>query len=103
MRPGASHSYSFFKAGAFPAEMERGEGMLHPNFERELGRERAAQMRAEVERNRLDARSAREARFSKAAALSEEARLAKARAGGEAVLRGGVLGRGTTFVAALFR
>jgi hypothetical protein len=83
--------------------MERGESMLHPNFERELGRERAAQMRAEVERNRLDARSAREARLSKAAALSEEARLAKARSGGEAVLRGGVLGCGTTFVAALFR
>jgi hypothetical protein len=46
---------------------------------------------------------AREARFAKASGLSEEARLAKARPGGEAVLRGGVLGRGTTFVAALFR
>jgi hypothetical protein len=77
--------------------------MLHPNFERELGRERVARMREEVEHNRLDARSAREARLSRAVALSEEARLAKARSGGEAVLRGGVLGRGTTFVAALFR
>ena len=83
--------------------MERGEVMLHPNLERELGRERVARMREEVEHNRLDARSAREARLSRAAALSEEARLAKARSGGEAVLRGGVLGRGTTFVAALFR
>jgi hypothetical protein len=55
--------------------MERGEGMLHPNLERELGRERAAQMRTEVERNRLDARSAREARLARAAALSEQARL----------------------------
>ena len=103
MRPGASHSYSCFRAGTFPTEKERGEGMLHPNFERELARERVTRMRAEVERNRLDARSAREARFAKASSLSEEARLAKARSGGEAVLRGGVLGRGTTFVAALFR
>jgi hypothetical protein len=77
--------------------------MLHPNLERALGRERVAQMREVVERNRLDARSAREHRFSRAAALSEEARLARARLGGEAVLRGGGLSRGTTFVAALFR
>ncbi len=76
---------------------------MHPNVERELGRERVAQMRTEVERNRLDARSAREARLARAAALSEQARLAKARLGEEAVPRGGVLGRGTTFVAALFR
>jgi hypothetical protein len=103
MRPRAPHSYSCFRAGAFPAEMERGEGMLHPDFERELARERVAQMRKEVERNRLEARSAREARLSRAAALSEEARLAKARSGEEAVLRGGVLGRGTSLVAALFR
>jgi hypothetical protein len=87
----------------FPTGMERGEGMLHPNFERELARERVAQMRTEVEHNRLEARSAREARLSRAAALSEEARLAKARLGGGAVLRGGMLSRGTTFVAALFR
>jgi hypothetical protein len=103
MRRGAPYRYSCFGAGTFPTEMERGRAMLHPNFERELGRERVAQMRTEVEHNRLDARSAREARLSRAAALSEEARLAKARSGGEAVLRGGVLGRGTTFVAALFR
>ena len=77
--------------------------MLHPNVERELGRERVAQMRTEVERNRLEARSAREARWSRAAALSEEARLAKVRLGEEAVLRRGMLGRGATFVAALFR
>jgi hypothetical protein len=77
--------------------------MLHPNFECELARERVTQMRAEVEHNRLEARLAREARFAKASSLSEEARLAKARLGGETVLRGGVLSRGTTFVAALFR
>ena len=103
MRRGAPHRYSCFGAGTFPAEKERGEGMLHPNFERELARERVAQMRTEVEHNRLEARLAREARFAKASSLSEEARLAKARLGGEAVLRGGVLSRGTTFVAALFR
>ncbi len=103
MRRGTPYRYSCFRAGTFPTEKERGGGMLHPNFERELARERVTRMRAEVERNRLDARLAREARLSRAAALSEEASLAKARSGGEAVLRGGVLGRGTTFVAALFR
>jgi hypothetical protein len=77
--------------------------MLHPNLERELGRERVAQMRKEVERNRLDARSAREHRLSRAAALSEEARLAKARVGEDASLRGGMVARGTSFVAALLR
>ncbi len=76
---------------------------MYLDFDNGLGRERAAQMRAEVEHYRLDARSAREARLSRAAALSEEARLAKARSGGEAVPRGIVLGRGTAFVAALFR
>jgi len=77
--------------------------MLHPNLERELGRERVAQMRKEVEHNRLDARSAREHRLSRAAALSEEARLAKARVSEDASLRGGILARGTSFVAALLR
>ena len=75
--------------------------MLHPNLERELGRERVAQMRTEVERNRLEARSAREARLSRAAALSEEARLAKARLGEDAPARRGILARGTSFFAAL--
>ena len=103
MRRGAPHSYSCFKAGTFPTEMERGEGMLHPNFECELTRERVTQMRAEVEHNRLEARLAREACFAEASSLSEEARLAKARLGEDTVLRGGVLSRGTTFVAALFR
>ena len=77
---------------------------MHPNFERELGRERVAQMRTEVERNRLEDRSAREARLSRAAALSEEARLAKARLGEEVIiLRRGMIARGTSFVAALLR
>ena len=84
-------------------EKQRGEGMLHPNFERELGRERVAQMRTEVERNRLEDRSAREARLSRAAALSEEARLAKARLGEQVILRRGMIARGTSFVAALLR
>ena len=76
---------------------------MYPYVERELGRERVAQMRREIERNRLEARSAREARLSRAAALSEEARLAKARLGEDAVLRGGMVARGTSFVAALLR
>ncbi len=90
-------------AGTLPAGKERVGDMLHPNFERELARERTAQMRTEVERNRLDARSAREARLSRAAALSEQARLAKARLGEDASLRGGTVARGTSFVAALLR
>ncbi len=60
-------------------------------------------MRTEVEHNRLEARLAREAHFAKASSLSGEARLAKARLGEGAVLRGGMPSRGTTFVAALFR
>jgi hypothetical protein len=90
-------------AGTLPAGKERGGVMLHPNFERELARERVAQMRTEVEHNRLEARSAREARLSRAAALSEQARLAKARLGEDASLRGGMVARGTSFVAALLR
>ena len=76
---------------------------MHPNFERELARERVTRMRTEVERNRLEARLAREARLSRAVALSEEARLAKARLGEEAVLRRDMIARGTSFVAALLR
>ncbi len=60
--------------------------MFHPGFDHGLGKERMAQMRKEVQHNRL------------------EASLAKARLGEEAVpRRGGVLTRGTTFVAALLR
>ena len=76
---------------------------MHPNLERELARERAAQMRKDVGHNRLDARSAREHRLSRAAVLSEEARLAKARmAAGAAGRRGGTLARGATFAVSLF-
>ena len=103
MRRGAPYRYDCFRAGTFPTEKERGEGMLHPNFERELARERVAQMRTEVAHNRHEARSAREARLSRAAALSEEARLAKARLGEDASLRRGMIARGTSFVAALLR
>ena len=78
---------------------------MHPDFERELGRERVVQMRTEIEHNRLEARlMAREDRLAKAASLSEEARLAKeARLREQDTLRRGILTRGTTFVAALFR
>jgi hypothetical protein len=62
-------------------------------------------MRTEIEHNRLEARlMAREDRLAKAASLSEQARLAKARLGEEAThRRRGMLTRGTTFVTALFR
>jgi hypothetical protein len=62
--------------------------MFHPDFDHGLGKERMAQMRKEVQHNRLEAGLAREAR------LGEEA---------VPLLRGGVLTRGTTFVAALLR
>jgi hypothetical protein len=82
--------------------MERG-AQMYQGFEHELARERVAQMRTEVEHNRLESRLAREARFALASALSEEARLAKARLGEEALLRRGMIARGTSFVAALLR
>ena len=72
-------------------------------FHQELGREHRAQIYREVGHNRLNARLAREARFAKVSGLGEEAPSAKARLGKEAVLRGAMLGRGTTYVAALFR
>ena len=100
---GAFRDYSCSSAGAFPTETERGRQMMYQGFEQELARDRVAQMRTEVEHNRLETRLAREARFAKASSLSEEARLAKARLGEGAMVRGGILGRGTTFVAALFR
>jgi hypothetical protein len=76
--------------------------MLHPDFDYGLGKERVVQMQKEVEHNRLEARLTREDRLAKAASLSGQARLAKARLD-EAVLHRGMLTRGTTFVAALFR
>ena len=93
------------RTGTFPTEKERGEGMLHPYLERELGRERVVQLRTEVDHDRLEARLRREDRLAKAVALSEEARLAKkARLLGKAPLvRKGVVARGATFVAALFK
>ena len=97
MRHGSSHRYTCYMAGTLPAGKERGGGMLHPNFERELARERVAQMRTEVEHNRL------EARLSRATVLSAEARLAKARFSEDASLRGSMIARGTSFVAALLR
>ena len=60
--------------------------MLHPNLERELGRERVAQMRKEVEHNRLDARLAKVAR-------SDE----------DGATRKGRVARGVALVTALFR
>ena len=77
--------------------------MLYHDLDYGLGKERVVQMRKEIEHNRLEARLVKEARLAKAASLSEEARLAKARLSEETVLRRGMLTRGTTFVMALFR
>ena len=84
MRSGASHSYSCFKAGAFPAEMERG-AQMYQGFEQELARERVAQMRKEVDGDRL-------------------ARLARAsRSDEDGVARRGRVARGAALLTALFR
>ena len=77
--------------------------MLHPDFERELGRERVAQLRREVAHDRLEARLTREDRLAKVISLSEEARRAKARVSETPVVRRGMVARGATFVSALFR
>ena len=77
--------------------------MFHPDLDHGLGRERVVQMRKEVAHDRLEARLTREDRLAKVVNLSEQARLAKARLGEEPVLRGGMVARGATFVAALFR
>jgi hypothetical protein len=61
MRRRVPYSYSCFSAGTFPTEMERG-AQMYQGFEQELARERVAQMRTEVGRNRLKARLARAAR-----------------------------------------
>ena len=50
-----SCSYNCFSAGTYSTEKERGEGMLHSYFDYALGKERVVQMRAEVERSRLEA------------------------------------------------
>ncbi len=102
MRRGGPRSYYSLGAETHPTEQERGKGMLHPHLERELGRERVARMREEIERDRLEARLTREDRLSRAAALSEQARLAKARISEEPVPHRGMLHRSATFAASLF-
>jgi hypothetical protein len=84
--------------------MERGRNMFHSGVEHWLSRERMVEMRNEVEHNRLEARLVRESRLAKAASLSEEARLAKARLSEKAdPRRRGMVSRGTAFVTAMFR
>jgi len=85
MRRGSFRGYSCSSAGTHPTEKQRGEQM-YQDFDRGLARERMAQMRKEVEHNRLYARSARAARSD-----------------GEGVARRGRLARGAALVTALFR
>ena len=61
MLRGAFGDYSCPSAGTYPSEKQRG-GLMYYDFDRGLARERTAQMREEVERNRLDARLAEAAR-----------------------------------------
>ena len=76
--------YSCFSAGTFPTEMERG-AQMYQGFEQELDRERVAQMRKEVDGDRL-------------------ARLARAsRSDEDGVARRGRVARGAALLTALFR
>ena len=76
--------YSCFSAGTFPTEMERG-AQMYQGFEQELARERVAQMRKEVDGDRL-------------------ARLARAsRSNEDGVARRGRVARGAALLTALFR
>ena len=76
--------YSCFSAGTFPIEMERG-AQMYQGFEQELARERVAQMRKEVDGDRL-------------------ARLARAsRSDEDGVARRGRGARGAALLTALFR
>jgi hypothetical protein len=59
--PGPLRGYRHCRAGTHPTAKERGEGM-YLDFDNGLAKERAAQLRAEVSRNRLAAHSARDAR-----------------------------------------
>ena len=59
--PQEAWGYSCFSARTYPTEKQRG-GLMYQDFDRGLARERTAQMRKEVEHNRLDARLARAAR-----------------------------------------
>ena len=84
MLRGAFRHYSFSSAGTYPTEKRRG-GLMYQDFDRGLARERTAQMRKEVEHNRLDARLARADRSD-----------------GEGVARGGRVARGAALLTALF-
>ncbi len=61
MRRGPFRSYSCSSAGTHPTEKRR-DARMYQDFDHGLGRERTAQMRKEVEHNRLVARLARVAR-----------------------------------------
>ena len=84
MRWGAFPDYSCPSAGTYPTEKQRG-GLMYQDFDRGLARERTAQMRKEVEHNRLDARLARAARSD-----------------GEGVASRGRVARGAALLTALF-
>lgn len=101
--------------------------MIYSNLDHGLAKERAAQMRADIQHDRLgtrprntarwggEASPAREERLALATKLSEEARLAKARLAedarpsndrsgeGSLLRRVGLVARGSAYVGSLFR
>ena len=81
------------RAGTYPTGMERGSQMLHHDFDFGSSRERVAQMRTEVEHNRLEARLAKAHSSRGGGRLEVE----------EVVPRRGRVARGAAVVAALFR
>ena len=82
IRARAHRGYSCLSAGTHPTDTARRQTMLH----QELGRERRAQIRREVEHDRLDARLGKAAR-------SDE----------DGAARRGRVARGVALVTALFR
>ena len=82
---GVLSAYSFFRAGTYPTEKQRGVQMYH-DFDHGLGRERIVQMRTEVEHNRLKASLAQAARSNE-----------------DSVTRRSMAARSAALVMALFR
>jgi hypothetical protein len=82
--PNGVRGYSCFSAGKYPTEKQR-SGLMYHDFDHLLARERTAQMRKEVDSDRL-------------------ARLAQAsRSDEDGVTRRGTVARGAALLTALFR
>ena len=93
MRSSVLRAYSYFNAGRGPTKEQRSQKMY---LEYDLGwsRERATQIRTEVEHNRLEARLAKARLAEEVRPPAEEALRTRSR---------GMFVRGTAAVMALFR